>query len=650
MLSAVPLPLALFVKGRVTACNDLFRSLFPHATGKPPLTLTRLFGREGKARLKSMGWDEDAPDHTRQWQLSMELRTESNGSREFTIDVTWMIDDNIPVLQVFLHDITEERSVLRELRHAGEQAKLLLDALPTAMGVIEGDAIVQCNTALAVLLGYNAAMEVVGRNFSSHVATKFRTRVSEEHRKVVRDRLANMIVEFQALKKDRTAFPVEEAVSHVRVDGKESLLFTLRDVTALQEERKRITVERDEWRSLDEILTGVRHTLDITDTSRAILEHALRVFSYEFGMLYLPDAGNTGLTATVEIDVPAPMREPLRQQPTGEGIIGWVIKTEEPLCSTIEEYPPHLPYRSLFASSGVRAVAYIPLRAYGTVHGVLMLGSLRMKTHPEHELPALKRLTDHLGARIAIALRYTALRDHVGQLETILTGIPHVLYQCSSSGAYTYLSPTVHELLGYAPADFYRNPDLWRTLLHPDDRSVFSQRVTGHALGNEQLRLEYRILPKGKAMYHWLQDEVRYFRDGSGKVAGLTGSITDISSRKVEAAIEARSREILEVLASRTISCYAVVDHDLRYVLWDTSLEQVTGILRAEVLHQRADTVALRLMPPGGIEHVKQALDGTTVEHPEGLPWTRFDPVRNTRGEILGVLCRFGTPEDASPD
>jgi PAS domain S-box-containing protein len=649
LLSAIPLPLALFVRGRVTACNEPFLSLFPQATGKPPLTLTRFLGKEGKARLKSMEWDEDAPDHTRQWQLSAELHTQSKGNREFIIDVTWMVDEDVPILQVFLRDTTEENSVLRELRHAGEQARLMLDALPAAMGVMEGEAIVQCNTALAVLLGFNESTEVVGRNFSSHVSAKFRTRIAEEHRKIVGGHRLHAAIEFQALRKDRSAFPVEEIVSHVRVDGKESLLFTLRDLTPLQEERKRITVDRDEWRSVDEILTGVRNTLDITETCRAMLEHTLRVFSYDFGMVYLPDGNNTGMTATIEIDVPTPLQEQLRHQSAGEGIIGWVIKTAEPLCSTIDQYPPHLPYRSLFASSGVRAIAYVPLRANGSVHAVVMLGSLRIKTHPEHEMPALKRLTDHLGARIASALRYTALREQVRRFETIVTGIPYLLYECSSSGAYIYVSPTVHELVGYAPADFYRNADLWRTLVHPDDRSVFSQRVTGHVPGSASLRLEYRILPKGKATYHWLQDEIHYLRDDAGTFTGLTGIITDISPGKVKEAMGTTSREILEVLASRTISCYAVIDGDLNYVLWDTSLERVTGIRRDEVLHRKADTVAVHLMPPGVIASVGRALEGTSVENAGELPWTRFDPIRNTSGEILAVLCQFRSPEDAPP-
>jgi PAS domain S-box-containing protein len=639
-LQSLPFPLALFVKGRLTACNETFRSVFPEPAGKAPLTLTRFLGREGKTRLKSLGWDEDTPTGSRMWHLSMELRTQSEGTREFDVDVAWTVDQDPPTLQILLRDVTDQNSALRELRHTREQLTSLFESLPVALGLVEGDAIIGANKALAVLLGYKDVMDVVGRTLSSHVAAKFRASAADHHRKVIEDHLADRRIEFQALRKDRTGFPAEEVASYIQSGG-DSLLVLLRDITPLQEEKRRISFELDEWRNLDEILKGVRHTMDITDTCRVILENTLGVLSYEFGMLYLPEAMGPLMTAAIEINVPHQMLDHLRQQPAGQGIIGWVIKTEEPFTSRMEEYPAHLPYRSLFETSGVRAIAYIPLRAYGSIHGVLMLGSTRAKAQPESELRVLKHLTDHLGARIVAAQRYTSLKQHAARIETIVAGIPHILYQCSPSGVYTYLSPIVRELVGYGPADFYRNPDLWRNLLHPDDRSVFSQRVTGHVPGHETIRLEYRILPKGKATYHWLQDEIQYLRDGEGAVAGFTGSITDISERRNIDAISRLSLDVLQILASRVLSCYAVIDKNLFYLLWDDCLEQVTGIPRTKVLYRRAESATAHLMTPAAVEYVRQALSGTTVEVAEELSWSRFEPLRKNTGEILGVLCQF---------
>ncbi|MDH3252688.1 MAG: PAS domain S-box protein, partial [Ignavibacteria bacterium] len=647
-LPILPLPLALFVNDRLSVCNDEFRSVFLDPSAKQSLTLTRFLGRDGKERLKSMGWDASNPSPGRSWGLPLELRTRTGGTREYQVDAMWTTEQDVPALQILLRDTTEHNTALRELRRSKEQLTSLIESLPLALGVIEGDAIVFANTALAFLLGYANVLDAVGRNFSAHVASKFRSATADQHAKIIGDRLADSKIEFQALRKDRTGFPAEAAASYVQVDGRDCVLVLLRDITFTQEEKKRAAAELESWRKLNEILQCVSHPMDIIDACRGILDHVLRLLTYDFGMLYLPDTTGSVMIATVEVNIPEPIVSALRRQEAAEGIIGWVMKTEEPLSVRMEDYPPHLPYRSLFESAGVRAIAYVPLRAYGSVHAVLMLGSTRTRTAPEHDSLLLKHLTSHLGARIVAAQRHTALKEHVAKLEAITAGVPHILYLCSPSGAYTYMSPGVHDLVGYNPADFYRNPDLWRNLLHPDDRTIFSERVTSHAKGNETIRLEYRILPKGKATYHWLQDDIHYTHDGAGSILGLTGSITDISERKnIETLIES-SFEVFRLLTSRILSCYAIVDENLYILAWDDRLQEVTGILREEILYRKADSATVHLMTSVAVDHIRRALEGLTIDPGEEVAWARFEPVRSGTGEILAVICLF-RDRDAAP-
>jgi PAS domain-containing protein len=37
---------------------------------------------------------------------------------------------------------------------------------------------------------------------------------------------------------------------------------------------------------------------------------------------------------------------------------------------------------------------------------------------------------------------------------------------------FTFLSPSIEEMTGYTPAEFYRDPDLIFRILHPDDLSA----------------------------------------------------------------------------------------------------------------------------------------------------------------------------------
>lgn len=101
--------------------------------------------------------------------------------------------------------------------------------------------------------------------------------------------------------------------------------------------------------------------------------------------------------------------------------------------------------------------------------------------------------------------------------------------------ASTYISPQVERILGY-PAERWREPGFWLTLVHPDDRERV-QALTERR--EESVEDEYRVIAAdGRTV--WFMERIRTLRDETGAVTGQIGVSFDITERK---AVEERLRE-----------------------------------------------------------------------------------------------------------
>lgn len=107
-----------------------------------------------------------------------------------------------------------------------------------------------------------------------------------------------------------------------------------------------------------------------------------------------------------------------------------------------------------------------------------------------------------------------------------------------------YLSPICEEIWGYAPEVFYRQPQLWLNLIHPEDREKIEQVL--QQINKEEQSVEYRIIrPDGET--RWLRSRTFLVRNALGEVYRVAGITEDISDRKQ---IEERLKESEEMFRS----------------------------------------------------------------------------------------------------
>ena len=94
-----------------------------------------------------------------------------------------------------------------------------------------------------------------------------------------------------------------------------------------------------------------------------------------------------------------------------------------------------------------------------------------------------------------------------------------------------YISPLVDAMLGYSPAEWSAQPELFSRLLHPDDREkVLDGHKRADADGG-RFRCEYRLVARDGRVV-WVREETATVRDAVGKALYAQTFLVDISERK----------------------------------------------------------------------------------------------------------------------
>ena len=178
-----------------------------------------------------------------------------------------------------------------------------------------------------------------------------------------------------------------------------------------------------------------------------------------------------------------------------------------------------------------------------------------------------------------------ALRASDLRYRTLVERLPAIVYidTVDDRSSNLYISPQVESILGYPPAAFETNNDLWPSLIHPDDREhalagmVLAQQASG------PFSSEYRFVAQDGRVV-WIRDESVAIRDETGRPRYLHGLLFDITAQKLAeqalVASEARFRELL-----RDVRLLAViVDMDGRVTFANDFLCELAGLSPGDVL------------------------------------------------------------------
>ena len=654
-VNAVPFPQALFAGKKLVSANQALRRMFPWvAVDEGAPTLLQFFGKQNQdvARDLVRMLDQNEPPFTEKRSVRLRAPDGTRMDVDLTIDAATS-DEKTEVCLTFA-ETTEFLKAIRQHEDNALNFKGLVESNAVALAVLREGRYLFVNRGFVALLGYATSDELVGREISVSIASRDRKGVMNKLTAAAPAPGEVISFEFSALRKEGPQTRVDATCATVDYEGQSALLLSCRDIGGTLKSTAEVRRRLDDAEVVERIQDSVRHILDPSALAPAVLDASLKALGFEAGGIYLPAGDETTLALAGQRALNENALKALGTQSTQEGVTGFIARTLEPQILNMQDYPAHLPYKSLFEAEHFATVIYLPLVAGEQLEGILLLCSARRHDAEDFGRTLLPALGKVLGGMLRNATTYQRTADAELRFRSAFEGVPDPLYVASPSGAYISMSPQAEELTGFKVEAFMRNPELWRNSLHPDDRAKYSERISNQHLGVDRHEMFYRFLPKGKASYRWIRDAYRYLRDGNGAVLSINGVLSDVTERMDKSAGGPGAPGLAQDVVESIQEGVLVLDGDLRFTVWNNAMVELTGVLRDEVVGKKASE-----LPSGHPVEVlrgllDRALAGEQVsqddlsfarENEIRYLWGRCSPLLDANGAVVGVA---GTVTDVT--
>ncbi|MDR5893586.1 diguanylate cyclase [Halomonas mongoliensis] len=220
-----------------------------------------------------------------------------------------------------------------------------------------------------------------------------------------------------------------------------------------------------------------------------------------------------------------------------------------------------------------------------------------------------------------------------------------------------YLNPAAAVILGRPVRAFEEDPDLWLTIVHPDDREAVAASHD-HLLQEGEVERRYRILrPGGETV--WMYDRAWLMRDSDGQPLRLFGIAREVTSEMLE---RQRLNSTLQLhrrfLESALDPIFVVkVESDDTFVFRynNPAHRQQTGISLEMIRHQTPDALLDKAQAAAVKAHYRECVQlKRPIQYEERLAlpagerdWqTQLVPVEDSAGRVVELV---GVARDITP-
>jgi PAS domain S-box-containing protein len=155
-----------------------------------------------------------------------------------------------PAILVVVRDVTSEVSAAAELRDSEERYRRLVDLLPDAIYIHDGERIMFVNPAGVTMFGARSEREIVGRTPAEFLHPSNRDSIEGRSRDLLAGKLSTEFLRRRRLRVDGSEYLADVAVLQLNWKGKPAVLAVVRDVTEqvrAAEELRRSNAELEQF-------------------------------------------------------------------------------------------------------------------------------------------------------------------------------------------------------------------------------------------------------------------------------------------------------------------------------------------------------------------------------------------------------------------
>jgi PAS domain S-box-containing protein len=254
--------------------------------------------------------------------------------------------------------------------------------------------------------------------------------------------------------------------------------------------------------------------------------------------------------------------------------------------------------------------------------------------------------------RIELAREQAALRTAESRYRDLVEKNPGVLYIDTPTlpTSTLFISKQIQAISGFTSEEWTQDPDLWRSLVHPEDRDAYLALEAACNDSGQPFRMEYRLVRRDGEII-WLRDEAVLMLDADGNRLYWQGLLLDITAERQAVEAIRRRDAILGALSLAAENMLKQPWEDcIQQVLED--LGQAANASRSYLYQVHSDpdgkvfSTLIHEWVAGGIGSVIQSPDRTDFDMTErGLQ--RWVDELSARRPIFGVVSELAETERA---
>ncbi len=348
-------------------------------------------------------------------------------------------------------------------------------------------------------------------------------------------------------RKDKREFPVEVTIGRIETDSKTLLLACARNIS---ERKKAEQTLQSNSHSFDLIKSYITLTTGLSQSD--IIQSTLKFLTDKLGIKYstivLIEPDNTKITLSAineESDLSLATGDTIA---LSETVLTEILNNKTPLYRPdISSAKQKHTFDEILTGQGLRSDLIVPLCIEDQCLGTLCVGS----TEIDGVSAEARQVVTLLAPSLAHSLQNSKLFNTMESSEAKYRRLVEVLredyyfYAHDTNGIFTYLSPSIKNVLGYSPVEFLSH----LTTHHTDDPiNLGVQRHTELSLkGVSQPPYEVEVFHKDGATHRLEVTEVPVF-DENNNVIAVEGIAHDITGRKQAAQALRRMNRTLSTI------------------------------------------------------------------------------------------------------